>query len=76
MIQTSGDFNSAIELLTTDTPVSVGDIGEKMSSGEFNLAFNDIEMQLIDLYEKIRVLEDVQKYCREYVIKEVKEKRQ
>lgn len=76
MIQTSGDFNSAIELLTTDVPVSIGDIGEKMSSAEFNLTFNDIEMQLISLYEKIRVLEDVQKYCREYVIKEVDEKRQ
>jgi hypothetical protein len=76
MIQTSGDFNSAIELLTTDVPVSVGDIDEKMNSAEFNLAFNDIEMQLIDLYEKVRVLEDVQKYCREYVIKEVSEKRQ
>lgn len=76
MIETASDYNAAIALLTEEATVDIGDINEKMSSGDFNYIFNSIEAQLISLYEKTRVLEDVQNYCREYAIKEIAEKRQ
>jgi hypothetical protein len=76
MIQTSSDYHAAIDFLTQEATIDVGDINEKMHSGEVNAIFGSIEIQLIDLYEKTRVLEDVQNYCREYVMKEITEKRQ
>lgn len=76
MIQTSSDYHVAIDFLTQEATISVGDINEKMSSIDANNAFGNIEMQLIDLYEKTRVLEDVQSYCRQYLMKEIAEKRQ
>ena len=76
MLKTSSDYHAAINLLTTEPVISVNDITENMSSIEVNSVFGVIEMQLIDLYQKTRVLEDVQAYCREYMIKEIQEKKQ
>lgn len=76
MIQTSTDYHAAIDFLILEADINVGDINEKMNAGEVNSIFGDIEMQLDNLYEKTRVLEDVQNYCREYMIKEITEKRQ
>jgi hypothetical protein len=76
MIKTSSDYHAAIEFLTQESPADIGDINEKMNSGEVNAIFGGIEIQLDDLYERTRVLEDVQDYCREYVMKEIAEKRQ
>jgi hypothetical protein len=76
MIQTSSDYHAAIDFLTQEATIDVGDINEKMHSGEVNSIFGNIELQLINLYEKTRVLEDVQNYCCEYVMKEITEKHQ
>ncbi len=45
-----------------------------MDSGIFNYSMRAIEEQLNSLYEKIRLLEDVRDYTKEYVLRSIQEK--
>lgn len=76
MIKTAADFSTAISSVEEEITSSELAIEEKMSSSSFNDICKSIEGQLNSLYEKIRLLEDIQAYSREFVIKEVRDKKE
>jgi hypothetical protein len=75
MIKTATDFNTTIEMLTEEKDPLTTSFDEKMDSDTYNTIFSDIETELDALYEKLRMLEDVKSYCREFVIKEIQDKK-
>lgn len=68
MIQTKTDLNSAIKFVTTENESYPSILENKMSSSQFNNSMRIIETQLNELYEKIRLLEDINNYCKNYIL--------
>lgn len=75
MIKTSEDLQTVLEELSADKEISFSGLGRTMNSSDFNTIMYQIETDLNELYEKIRLLNDMAEYTREYVIKQVEEKR-
>ena len=71
---TSDDINNTIEELTEITEDLPGQLSETMKSKEFSDSCEVIELRLNILYEKIRMLEELQEAVQEYVDKEISEK--
>lgn len=76
MFISMNDFNSAIEELTIEPEFITTELGEKLQSEQYNEIFKAIEQELTLLYERMRLLEDVKNYCREYLITEIQEKKE
>ena len=62
MIKTTAEYKEAAEFINRDIELYDFDLGEKMSSYEYNLYLQDIEYYFDFLYEKIRTIEDMIKY--------------
>lgn len=76
MIKTSIDLNNAIKFVTTENVSYPSTIQNEMSSSQFNTSMQNIETQLNELYEKIRLLEDIRDYCKQYVLTMIQTKEQ
>ena len=75
MIASANDIASAIEYLTTEQETTAANtMDNHMSSSYYNAVAKDIENRLNILYEKIRVLEDLDRYAREYCREKIEEK--
>ena len=75
MINASQDFNSALSYVTQDMDYTNAKLSSDMSSAAFNYTFLEIENNINILYEKIRLLEDIRDYTKDFVIRAVKERR-
>lgn len=74
MINTANDFQSALTFLEMETDSYPDAPGDNMSAYDYNQSMQAIETHLNALYEKICTLEDVNAYCRTFLIKEIQEK--
>lgn len=72
----NNDFESAIEYLKKESTQYPSLLTDKMDSVTFNQSFNNIESQLNQLYEKIRITEDLRQYCKNYVLEQINLKQQ
>lgn len=75
MILNVADANKAIEFLQEESSDYPNTFSNKMTPTEFNANSAAIETHLNVLYEKIRVLQDLDAFCRDYVVKKIKEKK-
>lgn len=75
MINASKDFDSALNFVTTESDPLTVRFSDKMDSSSFNAAFSEIESQINNLYEKIRLLEDIRDYTKEFVTRAIDERR-
>lgn len=76
MLKTSEDLNAAIKFVTTENTTYPSLIENRLSSTQFNYSMRNIESQLNELYEKIRLLEDIRDYCRQYILSVIQMKEQ
>lgn len=76
MLKTSEDLNTAIEFVTTENVTYPSLIEDRLSSVQFNNSMQNIENQLNELYEKIRLLEDIRDYCKQYILSIIQMKEQ
>lgn len=76
MIKAATDFDSAINYIIDENTDYPSIVTESMDSNSFNNSMKIIESQLNELYEKIRLLEDVRDYCRFYVTDLIRTKEQ
>lgn len=74
MINTASDFQEALSFLETETDSYPDAPGDNMSAYDYNISMQAIEAHLNALYEKIRLLEDVNAYCRTFLIRSIQEK--
>ena len=75
MIKTSEDLQAVVSELSEEKQIEFSGVNRTMDSSEFNGIMYQIESDLNDLYEKIRLLNDMAEYTRSYVIKNVEERR-
>lgn len=73
-IKNADDIIKALEITEQENTDYPEQLKELMISSEFNRSFQIIESQLDELYEKIRLLEDIDIFCRDYVTKKISEK--
>jgi hypothetical protein len=73
-IKNADDIIKALEITEQENTDYPEQLKELMISSEFNRSFQIIEAQLDELYEKIRLLEDIDVFCRDYVTKKISEK--
>ena len=71
MITNIDDINKALENIRTENTIYPLAMSDKMDATAYNIAFNRIERQLNQLYEKIRLVEDIDNFCREYILREI-----
>ncbi len=76
MIKTETDFTSVLSELTADTPALKASFSTRMSSSEYNAVSEAIEKELNAIYEQLRLMEDVKNYTREFLLKEIQEKKE
>ena len=76
MLKISEDLNAAIKFVTTENTTYPSLIEDRLSSTQFNNSMQNIENQLNELYEKIRLLEDIRDYCRQYILSIIQMKEQ
>lgn len=74
MIANIDDISTALDNIRTENELYPNAVEDRMDSNVFNESFQRIEKQLNQLYEKIRLIEDVDSFCRDYVAKEIKKK--
>lgn len=74
MIASIEELNNAIEDIETENEVYPAVLEDKMDASAFNSSCAAIEDQLNQLYEKIRLIEDVDNFTRRYVTEQIKEK--
>ena len=74
MIANIEDINSALSTIRTENNIYPMAVTDKMDSASFNASCECIEQQLNGLYEKIRLIEDMDNFCREYVLQKILEK--
>ena len=75
MILNVADANKAIEFLQEENSNYPNTFSNKMTPTEFNANSTAIETHLNILYEKIRVLQDLDDFCRDYAASKIKEKK-
>ena len=75
MINTSQDFDSALDFVMTEQDTFNYAITNEMDAGRFNSIFQEMEDDINNLYEKIRVLEDIKNYTRDFVLRAIEERR-
>lgn len=75
MINTSQDFESALNYVSADIDYTSAKISGDMNSAAFNRVFLDIEEKINILYEKIRLLEDIRDYTKLFVVRAIQERR-
>lgn len=68
------DFNATLKELAVNPKPMHHEFGEKLRADEYNEIFDAIESKLNSLYIRMRFLEDVKNYCREYLLREIQEK--
>lgn len=76
MINTSQDFDSALDFVMTEQDTFNYAITNEMDVGRFNSIFQEMEDDINNLYEKIRVLEDIKNYTHDFVLRAIEERRQ
>lgn len=76
MLKTSENLNAAIKFVTTENTTYPSLIDDRLLSTQFNSSMQNIESQLNELYEKIRLLEDIRDYCKQYVLSIIRTKEQ
>ena len=69
------DANKAIEFLQEENTNYPNTFSNKMTPDEFNTNSEAIETHLNILYEKIRTLQDLDAFCRDYAVKRIKEEK-
>lgn len=75
MINTSEDFNSALSYVSSEMDYVNAKLSGEMNSTLFNYTFTEIENNINILYEKIRLLEDIKDYTKEFVTRAIRERR-
>ena len=70
------DFNDTLDELIEEPELLSLEFGSKITAAQYNEIFNSIEAELTKLYERMRLLEDVKDYCREYILKEIQDKKE
>ena len=76
MIQAENNFNSALKFIKDENSIYPSSTKEQMVSADFNNSMQTIENQLNNLYEKIRVLEDIRDYCKTFILEIIRLKEQ
>lgn len=76
MINTAQDFETSVARVSEAAAVYNPQLNNEMSSAEFNNIFITLENQINGLYEKIRLLEDIKDYTKDFVIRAIDERRQ
>lgn len=71
MIKTLAEYKSALDYINTDLEMYDFELSDKMTSYEYNLYLQDIQYYLNVLYEKYRVLEDLNNYLEDYSEKKI-----
>lgn len=75
LINTSQDFDSALDFVLKEQDTFNSKLDNRMNADEFNTVFRELEDDINNLYEKIRVLEDIKNYTREFVVRAIEERR-
>lgn len=75
LINTSQDFDTALDFVIQEQETFNKKIENEMSAAEFNNIFTEIESNINNLYEKIRVLEDIKNYTKDFVVRAIDERR-
>ena len=76
MINTAQDFSSSLAYVTQDIGYTGARLSNEMSSTVINYTFAEIEETLNTLYEKIRTLEDMRDYTKDFVVRAIQERRE
>ena len=76
MINTAQDFETSIARVSEAAAVYNPQLNNEMNSAEFNNIFTTLESQINNLYEKVRLLEDIKNYTKDFVIRAIDERRQ
>ena len=76
MINTAQDFETSVARVSEAAAVYNPQLNNEMSSAEFNNIFTTLESQINNLYEKIRLLEDIKNYTKDFVVRAIDERRQ
>ena len=75
MAVTSATYQDTIEQIKSIDDEYPGRLTESMSSSEFNKITEAIETRLNSIYEKMRLLEDAKDYCKNYLVRQIDEKK-
>lgn len=76
MINTAQDFESSLAYVTQDIGYTGTKLSNEMSSTVINYTFSEIEDAINTLYQKIRTLEDIKDYTKNFVIRAIQERRE
>ena len=76
MISNMTDARAAIDTIETENTKYPSRVTELMDADGFNDSCDTIEEQIQELYEKIRLLEDVDDFCHTYVEEKIKESKE
>ena len=76
MISNMTDARAAIDKIETENTKYPSRVTELMDADGFNDSCDTIEEQIQELYEKIRLLEDVDDFCHTYVEEKIKESKE
>jgi hypothetical protein len=76
LIKNIDDINAALDYIREENQNFPKDFGDKMDADSYNLACQQIEYQLNVLYEKIRLIQDVDEFARTYAELKISEKEQ
>ena len=75
MINTAQDFESSLAFCMEEQTPFNRKITNDMSSSVFNNIFQELEDDINNLYEKIRILEDIKNYTKVFVVRAIEERR-
>lgn len=75
LINTATDFSTALAYIQEEVDYTASNLSDDMKSSIFNDIFSEIEHNINVLYEKIRLLEDIRDYTKEFVIRAIQERR-
>lgn len=75
MIENIKDLEGALTSLKEEDTLYPSTVSDKMDSVVFNLSLKRIRDQINGLYEKIRITEEIDNFCHDYVVKEIEQKR-
>lgn len=75
MIKNIKDLEGALTSLKEENILYPSTVSDKMDAAVFNLSLKRIQDQINSLYEKIRITEEIDNFCHDYVIKEIEQKR-
>ena len=74
MINNIEDVNAALDYVREENKNFPQDFTDKMDADSYNLACQQIEYQLNVLYEKIRLIQDIDEFARKYAELKIEEK--